>query len=252
MTEGRLQGMHTKRAAMRLRPILRRTGFDLVRFPGKRHDFLRSQMLKRLAADLVIDVGANAGQFAAEVRAGGYGGKLVSFEPMSDAYTRLAQVAGPDPAWDVQKLALGAESGELLLNIAGNSISSSLLPMLNRHSTVSPLSRYVGTQEVSVDTLDHACAEYIAQAQSPFLKIDTQGYEHQVLAGARDSLAKVAAVELELSLVPLYEGQVLLPELVAVMQEKGFRLTVVSSGLVDPSSGETLQVDAIFERVCPA
>lgn len=89
-------------------------------------------MLKAHEVNLVFDIGANAGQFAQSLRELGYRGRIVSFEPQSEAREQLERAASVDPLWEVApKAAIGAEDGEIELNLAANSISSSLLPMLN-------------------------------------------------------------------------------------------------------------------------
>ena len=122
--------------------------------------------------------------------------------------------------------------------------------MLALHADYAPGSRYVATETVPVTRLDTASAEEVRNARSPFLKIDTQGYEATVLSGAGSVMDMFVGVELEMSLVPLYEGQTLLHETLDLMRGFGFRLAAVSPGLVDDTNtGETLQVDGTFLRI---
>jgi hypothetical protein len=83
------------------------------------------------------------------------------------------------------------------------------------------------------------------------LKIDTQGYEMAVLRGAEKMLPRLAGVQLELSLAPLYEGQTLYLELIDWLRARGFDLWSVIPGFVDPSSGRMLQFDGVFFRAQP-
>ena len=86
-----------------------------------------------------LDVGANTGQFAQDLRASGYRGHIVSFEPLSDAHAALLVTASWDPLWDVaDRCAVGAGDRWAEINIAGNSYSSSLLPMLDLHREAAP------------------------------------------------------------------------------------------------------------------
>ena len=101
-------------------------------------------------------------------------------------------------------------------------------------------------------TLDSLREEVLKPGDRAFLKIDTQGYEHEVLAGAEESLVQVAALELELSLVRLYEGQRRLPQLLEEVEELGFSLVGVANGFADPVSRELLQIDALFRNDAPA
>lgn len=237
-----------KQVLKRVRPFVRRRGWDLVRYPGRDFAHARSRMLNRLAIDLVVDVGANVGQYGRQLRTHGYGGRILSFEPMSREYEQLARTAADDGNWRTVRSALGTEASELDIHIAGNSISSSLLPMLDRHAEIAPKSVYVGTEKVPCGRLDSLVAADLETARSPYLKIDTQGFETRVLQGATGVIDRLAAVELEMSLSPLYDGQELLPDMLTRMGGYGFRLATVTPGLCDLEHGETLQVDGIFIR----
>jgi FkbM family methyltransferase len=204
---------------------------------------------QKFEIDLVLDVGANQGQFASEIRRGGYTGKIVSFEPLSDAHSKLLPASAKDAAWDVYaRCALGDHSGEIEINIAGNSLSSSILPMLSAHQTAAPESAYQGRELVSVKTLDSVATPYMKSASAPFLKIDTQGYESKVLDGAGITLPFVRGVLVELSLVPLYKGQPLWMEMIERLEAAGFVLWCFSPVFSDPRDGRTLQVDGVFYR----
>jgi FkbM family methyltransferase len=206
-------------------------------------------LLKKFEIDLVLDVGANKGQFATLIRRGGYTGNIVSFEPLSSAYSELLQTSEGDTKWDVYpRCAVGDHEGEVEINIAGNSLSSSILPMLESHRNAAPESAYEGKEVVSVKTLDTVAEQYLKNAHAPFLKIDTQGFEWQVLDGACAILPQVRGVLLELSLVPLYEGQHLWLELMKRLEAEGFELWAFEPVFSDPLDGRTLQVDGIFYR----
>jgi FkbM family methyltransferase len=199
--------------------------------------------------DLVIDIGANDGQFAKELRAGGYSGRIVSFEPLTAAHRRLLRESNSDSAWHVHpRCALGDRLDEIELNIAGNSVSSSIMPMLAAHSSAAPDSAYHGHESAPLITLDSVAPHYIEGAHAPFLKIDTQGYEWQVLDGAQATLPRVRGIQMELSLVPLYEGQRLWRECIERLEAEGFVLWALEPVFVDPATGRTLQWDGLFFR----
>ena len=200
--------------------------------------------------DLVLDVGANEGQFALEIRTGGYSERIVSIEPMASAHMRLLQASEGDLDWQVHpRCAVGASTGKIDLNIAGNSVSSSVLPMLAAHSDAAPESAYQGRETVPLTTLDLIGSKYSDQAKAPFLKIDTQGYEWQVLDGAKAILPKVRGILMEISFIPLYEGQHLWRESIERLETEGFVLWGLQPVFADPAGGRTLQMDALFFRV---
>jgi len=199
--------------------------------------------------DLLLDVGANIGQYAQERRAEGFGGDIVSFEPLPDAHKCLSAVAFGDSRWSVHpRAAVGATLGRTEINIAGNSYSSSLLPMLQSHSAAAPQSAFVGKVETDIVTLDSVFERYYRPGKRVFLKIDTQGFERPVLEGAGRWLDHLFGVQLELSCVLLYQGQELYPYFLQFFRDRGFELWAVIPGFTDPVSGRMLQFDAVFVR----
>jgi FkbM family methyltransferase len=204
--------------------------------------------MRWLGVDTVLDVGANIGQYADALRSSGFDGRIVSFEPLGDAYAQLAHRAGKDPRWTAAHTAIGAEPGTLEIHIAANSHSSSVLPMNDAHLDAAPHSRTVGTESVPVTTIADVIATHDIVPERTLLKIDTQGYEKPVLDGAGELLGQFAMLQLELSFVPLYDGQALYPELVERLTSLGFEWYGVDAAFVDPRTGRMLQVDGLFAR----
>jgi FkbM family methyltransferase len=233
-----------------LRSLAEAAGFEVRKTsvytsPKLRHHLLFSQ----LQIDLVVDVGANTGQFAHQCRAAGYNGEIISFEPSTAAHGSLLQSAKADPLWNVaDRMALGAADGEIEINIAANSYSSSILPMLESHLSAAPASRYLHKEKVPIRRLDDALVPFVPLDRRIFLKLDVQGYESQVLAGATQLLAHTLAVQLEMSLLPLYEGEVLMPGICATMTDCGFELWDFEPSFRDSTTGRLLQIDGIFTR----
>ena len=233
-----------------IKQLLQAAGIEAHRFHPDTSPLARLIVaLRHSHIDLVIDIGANEGQFADELRVGGYSGRIISFEPLTVAHRQLLQESNSDSAWHVHpRCALGDRIGEIELNISGNSVSSSILPMLTSHSSAAPESAYLGHESASLITLDSVAPSYLKGAQSPFLKIDTQGYEWHVLDGALATLPKVRGIQMELSLVPLYEGQRLWRECIERLEAEGFVLWALQPAFVDPATGRTLQWDGLFFR----
>lgn len=233
-----------------VRQTANRFGIDIHRYRPENDESLRvAKMLASRGVDVVFDVGANVGQYATFLRRGGYGGRIVSFEPLTSAHGQLKAASRQDALWEVgPQAALGAEDGQIEINVAGNSVSSSALPMLESHAASAPDSGYVSTESVAVRRLDTLAAAYLRDDSVPFLKIDTQGYEDRVLAGAAQLLPRVAGVQLELSLTPLYEGQLLFDAMLARLTSQGFELWSLWPGFTDPTTGRMLQVDAVLMR----
>jgi FkbM family methyltransferase len=208
-----------------------------------------TRMLARHNVDLVIDVGASTGGYGHSLRMAGYQGRILSFEPLPSAHAALVRRSASHSGWAVAPpMALGAHEGRSRMNVAGNSDSSSLLEMLDSHATAAPDSRYVAAQEVVVARLDQFRHPFIEAAARPFLKVDTQGYEEHVLAGAAGVLPQLCGVQVEMTLEPLYEGQMLWHDLMAMIDASGFQLWSIVPGFFDQHSGRLLQCDGIFFR----
>jgi FkbM family methyltransferase len=234
-----------------IRSAFRLVGLDVRRYtPTNTYDRQLALIFGRHQIDLVFDVGANTGQFARYLRHRvGYKGRIVSVEPMAAAHARLCYAKNGDPLWEIApRAAVGTEIGSIVLHVAENSVSSSVLPMLDSHASVAPESRYVREELVPLTTLDTMACGYVKTESAIFVKIDTQGYEGEVLRGGCNTLAHAIGVQLELSLVPLYAGQKLMPELVQWMSDLGFDMWAVSPVFVDPETGRLLQVDAVFVK----
>ncbi len=206
-----------RRARDAARSFLRLRGFDVVRYePTRFPELRRAALIENAAVDTVLDVGANDGSLALGLRRGGYSGRIVSFEPQSAAFAVLERRAAADSAWTCRQLALGASDGVASLHIAKNSSSSSLLEIGDLHVASAPESRYVGKESVPIARLDDLRSGLVEPRDRVYLKVDTQGYELEVLNGAVDTLGQVVAADIELSLAPLYEGAPLIGEVVDI------------------------------------
>ena len=135
------------------------------------------------------------------------------------------------------------------INIAGNSYSSSLLDMLPSHVKSAPKSKYIGKEVIDIRKLDSLFENLCSATKNIYMKIDTQGFERRVLKGAENSLAHIDTVQMEMSLVPLYDGELLFNELYSLMNSKGYVLLSIENGFSDPISNQLLQVDGIFHRL---
>jgi FkbM family methyltransferase len=234
-----------------IKKIFNSFGFELHRISLENSSQVRlMKMLSMHSIDLVLDVGANVGSYSKALRIYGYKGHLVAFEPLTKVRKELLRLSNNGLMWDIApQAAVGADDGEVVINIAaGTSASSSILDMMDSHKQAAPRSQYVDTEIVPLRKLDTLTEEYRDKYANIFLKIDTQGYEHFVLEGARKTLERVVGIQLELSLVPLYEGQILYDDLMENMKLLGFNMWELSTVLTDPKSGRLLQVDAVFFR----
>jgi FkbM family methyltransferase len=227
--------------------VFHRVGLDIRRQAGSLIG-LRCRLLKSGAITVVIDVGANIGQYGRAVRRCGYGGRIVSFEPLPDAYTSLVRSARHDRRWEHHNLALGKRDGNITINVSANSVSSSALPILKSHLDAAPNSVYTGAVVAKLRRLDTLGNQLVEPADRVWLKLDVQGLESDVLAGANRTLEQVAGIEAELSLVPLYQDQELFYEVSGHLYSRDFVCAFVEPEFADSRSGHMLAINALFLR----
>ena len=196
--------------------------------------------------DMILDIGANKGQYSKKIRKMGYNKKIISFEPLNDAYAILNKYALKDGNMITYNYAIGDENIKSVINIAGNSYSSSILNMLPKHVQSAPDSKYIAKQEIEIKTLDSIYPFIINKEDKVMVKIDTQGFEKNVLDGAKASLNHILIIQLEMSIVPLYENEMLFNDMVQYIEDKGFQLFSLENGHYNRESGQLLQVDGIF------
>ena len=155
-----------------------------------------------------------------------------------------------DPLWSPLRYACGDRAGDVSINVAANTgASSSVLPMLRRHVEAAPNAGYVRTEMVPQCRLDDMIPTLGVEAENVlFLKLDVQGYEQQVLDGAAGVIDQVAGIQIEMSLVPLYEGAMGYTDVLDWMRRYGYALKLVIPGFWDQRTGQQLQVDGVFFR----
>lgn len=227
--------------------ILNKFGVEIKRYPTG--DLIRRmKMLNHYKIDLIIDVGANKGEYTSELINLGYKGRIESFEPVSEVYNELNAISKKHKIWNTHKIALGDFDGQTEINIAGNINSSSLLEMLPRHERSAPSSKYTKKENIHVRKLDSIFNSLEINNHNIFIKIDVQGYEKAVLNGAEKTIDRIMGIQIEMSLEPLYQGSMLYREMIEFLESKGFELYSIENGFSDPKTGKLLQCDGIFFR----
>jgi FkbM family methyltransferase len=224
-------------------------GYDLARLTAGSHSLVRRSLLfKTFDISAVLDVGANVGQYAKQLRKLGFKGRILSFEPLSSAFRVLERTAQDDELWETYNHALGSADTHATINIAGNSYSSSLLEMLPSHVQSAPDSTYIGQEQITIKSLDSIFWSLGLQSDNVYLKIDAQGYENEILRGATSALEHIDTIQLELSTRPLYIGGLLFDEMHKHLGEMKYSLIGIEPGFTDASTGELLQFDGIYHR----
>jgi FkbM family methyltransferase len=230
--------------------LARRLGYDLTpRRKAKSPNAQLVAVLARFRITCVLDVGANVGQYGAMLRDWGYRGRIVSFEPQAAAHAALERRAAADPGWQVAPpMALGASNGQIELQVSAEPDMSSILPQSALLRQVSPSAAVVRRETVPLRRLDEVAGSYLGTDDCVFLKADTQGYESDVLAGAGPLLDRLAGIQLELSLVPIYEGERDFRAMLGHLAALGFEPYLFLPGYFERKLARQLQVDGVFMR----
>ncbi len=224
-----------------VRDQLARHGFELRREPTFA-SFLRSRDV-----DMIVDVGANIGQFATLLRARRYQGRIWSFEPTADAFNILESKARHDKSWQATRTALGETAGTVAINVATKSEYSSIRAASSVGHSYDVGIATATAETVPVTTLDAMLSNDPAQAI--FVKIDTQGYEREVLLGGRETLKRAVGLLLELPVEQLYEGVWSFHEAMAFVADFGFEPAQIR--MVNPRHTDwhsAVEFDCVFRR----
>ena len=229
-----------------LKTIAQRFGYDIMHLPTDPITRQWVDLLNTNQINLIFDVGANIGQFGQRVRAVGYAGDIVSFEPVAATYQQLQVTVASDTHWKAVHSAMGNYDGSAEINVSSNSYSSSVLNMLPVHIESAPDAAYTRQEAIRVQKIDSIIDQYYSPGKNLYVKIDTQGFERQVFEGSLQSLTKIKGFQLELSLQPMYEGETLMEEMVHLLRMEGYKLKLIDSGHRNYETGELLQVEGYF------
>ena len=233
-----------------LQQIARRFGYDLT--PRKKAKIPNAQLVALLnhhRIDTVLDVGANVGQYAQRLRDWGYGGRIISFEPLPSAHAQLTSRSAPDPSWTIApRMAIGDIDGEIDIQVSAEADMSSILPQSDLMKDISPTSKVEALERVPIQRLDSIAKDFVSTEDRILMKVDTQGFEPQVLDGAEALLCRLTGVQLEMSLLPIYEGERDYLNIIQRLAALGFTLQLVLPGYFERKLGRMLEIDGVFIR----
>lgn len=220
-------------------------GIEIIKYPTPELD-RRIKLLNTHNIDTILDVGANIGQYGSELRNIGYKGTILSFEPTSRAFEKLKKTASKDSNWKVYNFSLGEFDGETEINISKNSVSSSILNDLPQLTESAPEAKFVSKEKIQVKKIDTIFNELGLFDKQIYLKIDTQGYENMVIEGAKNSLNHIKGIQIEMSLIPTYQGAITFEEMTDKLKKNNFKTTSIESGYYDKKTGNLLEIDGVF------
>lgn len=191
-------------------------------------EFLLKRLLDQYSITTVIDVGANAGQYRNLIRKRiGFSGVIHSFEPLPYLAAQLTTRGKNDSRWHIHNVALGNENTTLPLNVMASEVFSSFRqPDTSATKSFVPGNTIVRTEFVPVRRLDDFAQDLEGvEGGVVLLKIDTQGFDLDVILGAKDLISKVSILQFELSLQPIYKGVPHYLEMLKVVQELGYEIS---------------------------
>jgi FkbM family methyltransferase len=205
----------------RFHGLLRRLGYDVIRFPaGTNASKAFLQLVAATDVSTVVDVGANRGNFGRLIRAQGFEGKIVSFEPVARTFEQLEAAVRGDESWSAYHLGLGATSGRWKINVHGSDELSSLLNLSPLGESMLGAAR--GTETVDIARLDEIYDELVGAPA--VVKLDTQGFDMAVVRGAGGVLDRIRGLQLELPIHPAYENAPDFLESLAELRVLGYEL----------------------------
>jgi FkbM family methyltransferase len=185
-----------------------------------------ADVLERLGVDVVIDVGANYGQYRALLRTIGFAGRIVSFEPVARPFQHCAALAADDPGWQVHRLAIGRRAQRRRIRVGSSEDFSSFRGLSRYGSTTFEELSLGTTQRVHVRTLDSVWGDLIGDdAQRVFLKTDTQGWDLQVYGGAHRHLRRVIGTQCEVAVQRLYRRMPGYRRTLGFLERRGFAIS---------------------------
>jgi len=210
-------------------------------------------LLEKYEVNCVFDVGANAGQYGRRLRQLGYTGRIVSFEPTEEAFGKLEKAAKDDPEWWVFPFALGREEATQSMHV-GWATMNSLLGASDYGKERYRRFAKDRTEEIEIRRLDSVMDKALAGLTDPrpYLKMDTQGYDLEVFAGAGDRIEEFVGLQSEVAVLRLYEGSPGMSEAIAAYEDSGFGITGMYPVTREDTTGRVVEFDCVMMRAAAA
>ena len=214
----------------------RRLGWNLVKnregaVVRNHYAFQLNKLFGMTEPTMIIDVGGNRGQFYDFIlRFTDYRGPIITFEPVPALFEFLSTKAKDVPNWTIMPVALGAADKEMQLNVMRSDDFSSFLPPAASAGWIEQANQIEKAITVPVKRLDAVLKDISSDVSTEriFLKLDTQGFDLEVFAGAQGILANIVALQSEVAMQPIYEGMPEISESLKVFRDAGFGVTAFS------------------------
>ncbi|MBW6422677.1 FkbM family methyltransferase [Rhizobium sp. XQZ8] len=206
------------------------------------------EFLRKRGVTVYLDIGANTGQTGQRLRKKGWQGRICSFEPIPECYEKLAVLAAAHSDWKAFNQAVGDEDGQATIGISENRVSSSLRAATDLLVSIYEPIRYEASVAVPLVRLDSLFDQLASESDVVHLKIDTQGYERNVILGAANALQRIDSVRMEVAVSEMYAGEMVLPEAITLMTSMGFVLIEAWPAWRHPRTKEVVHFDLLFRK----
>lgn len=225
-----------------LRKWIQKTGFDIHRFrPGAQ----KMDVLRHLGINTVLDIGANKGQFASEIRSILPQATIHSFEPLKDCFKVLENKFTHDHHFYAYNYALGDTDTAVSMHKNDYTPSSSILEMSDNHKTLFPHTTQSSLEMISIKKLDDI-APTLHLEKNILIKIDVQGFEDKVISGGINTFTQCDAILIENSFVTLYENQPLFSDIYKTLTSLGFEYRGALQEKINREDGSIISEDSLF------
>lgn len=205
--------------------------------------------LKEHNIDTVIDIGANIGQTGERLRRWGFEGDIYSVEPISSLQEPLLEASKNDPKWTIlPPMVIGDSNKDIEFNVSDSKEMSSVLEPCDELIQALPKTTIIATETIPMKTLDTLYEELNLEGKRVFVKMDTQGYEMNILKGGQESLKKATGLRLEMSLFEIYKGETTMTDIMIYLQNKGYVPHLLWEVYFSRKLNRQLQVDGVFYK----
>lgn len=228
----------------KLRKIIQKTGFDIHRV---RKGASKMDYLMHLNINTVLDIGANEGQFATEIRNILPQAHIYSFEPLKECFAHLQKKFVDDKKFTAFNIALGAHTEEVSMHKNMYTPSSSILEMADTHKELFPHTAQSQKEVIYIKRLDDHIND-IQLHPDILIKVDVQGFEDKVIQGGMSTFKKARAILIETSFVTLYSNQPLFADIYNILTDLGFTYQGSLQEKINTQTGAIISEDSLFLR----
>lgn len=198
--------------------------------------------------DLIIDVGANIGQFASSASVFFPNSQIDAFEPIPKCYKALVKNTKGLKKIKTYNIAIGDTKKNIKFFINAESQSSSALKTTDFRLKIFPEAFAIDEIIVPQDSLDSLYGDKNIP-ETCLLKIDVQGLEEKVLKGSEKILDNIRYILLEASVNSMYEGELPLSKMLSFTESLGYKLESVVASSRSPITKNYIEFDILFEKV---